>query len=106
LRRLVPLLVLLGVGLALAGSASAARTYTYDCPAAVGPDWCNAEQERLAVVVEDLDAMRADGVPVASGDAARLDLTWIGVWLAVGLGIGFTVGRVLVGETRAWSGGQ
>jgi len=47
----------------------------------------------------------ATEITLSDGDQARLDLVWLGVFLAVGTGLGIWAGRLVDNELKGWGAG-
>jgi len=84
--------------------------YVDDAPLAVAAS-CEALAERLEASVaatEDLAALTS-GAPssttLAPADAARLDLTWTGIWFTGGVAFGVWAFRRLGREATRWGDG-
>ena len=102
----------MAAALALLALSSTALAVPPPCPPT--DDACAALAARLDDSNAKLDALTAavaasGGEPVsgtvalAEGDANRLDLAWVGIWLVAGLGGSLVVGRMFVAEFRKWA---
>jgi hypothetical protein len=76
-----------------------------ECTGALDFATCEAIADRLDLVLAELaeEPPPVSGtVALAEGDAARLDLIWIGVFMAGGLSFGLVVGSWIKREQTGW----
>jgi hypothetical protein len=83
-----------------------------ECASALDGPSCMALATRLDSALVELAAIRAEleaepapvsgTVALSEGDAARLDLVWIGVFMVGGLMFGLVVGSWIKREQTAW----
>jgi hypothetical protein len=71
-----------------------------ECAAALDGPGCVAIATRLDAILEELQA--TETVALSDGDAARLDLVWIGVFMCGGLTFGLVVGSWIKREQSGW----